>query len=346
MGNNLYTPSFGKSPAQHITRVVELNTIKETFNNTPPNQQAYIITGVRGSGKTVLMTDISKELAKDDSWIVVELNPERDLLIALASKLGNMSSLSKIFKSAKINVSILGVGVEIEINGAPVDIEVALQEMLAALDKKGKKVLVTIDEVSSNKNMRIFTSAFQIFIRQDLPLFLIMTGLYENVDALQNEKTLTFLHRAPKIYMKPLNYGAMSANYFKELPVDADEADKMAQMTKGFSFAFQALGFLVYEQKGLNDEVMVLYKQYLEEYVYNKIWSELSPKDREIATAIAESKTGKIADVREKLNMSNGDFSPYRDRLIKRGILDGSAYGVVSFVLPYFEEFVIRNKNY
>ena len=61
VGNNLYTPSFGKSPAQHITRVVELNTIKETFNNTPPNQQAYIITGVRGSGKTVLMTDISKE---------------------------------------------------------------------------------------------------------------------------------------------------------------------------------------------------------------------------------------------------------------------------------------------
>lgn len=39
-----------------------------------------MITGVRGSGKTVMMTNISSEIGKDENWITVELNPKRDLL--------------------------------------------------------------------------------------------------------------------------------------------------------------------------------------------------------------------------------------------------------------------------
>ena len=42
-----------------------------------------MITGVRGSGKTVFMTDISKQIKEDESWIVVELNPEKDLPVFL-----------------------------------------------------------------------------------------------------------------------------------------------------------------------------------------------------------------------------------------------------------------------
>jgi predicted AAA+ superfamily ATPase len=37
----------------------------------------YVITGVRGSGKTVFMTDISRTLAKDKRWVVVDLSVER-----------------------------------------------------------------------------------------------------------------------------------------------------------------------------------------------------------------------------------------------------------------------------
>ena len=83
-----------------------------------------------------------------------------------------------------------------------VDIETALARMLDSLRKHHKKVLVTIDEVTNNQNMRIFASSFQIFIRHDLPLFLLMTGLYENINKLQNEDSLTFLYRAPKIEKK------------------------------------------------------------------------------------------------------------------------------------------------
>ena len=51
--------------------------------------------------------------------------------------------------------------------------------MLGALKRKGKKVLITIDEVVNTKEMRLFISAFQIFLREELPVFLLMAGLYE-----------------------------------------------------------------------------------------------------------------------------------------------------------------------
>ena len=43
------------------------------------------------------------------------------------------------------------------------------------------------------------------FLRQDLPVFLLMTGLYNNIHALQNDKALTLLLRTPRIELEPLN---------------------------------------------------------------------------------------------------------------------------------------------
>ena len=43
------------------------------------------------------------------------------------------------------------------------------------------RLLITIDEVVYSEQMKVFVSAFQIFMRQDYPIFLLMTGLYENI---------------------------------------------------------------------------------------------------------------------------------------------------------------------
>ena len=50
------------------------------------NNEEFIISGVRGSGKTVAMTSIADFYKKND-WIVIDLNPECDLLEQLTSKL-------------------------------------------------------------------------------------------------------------------------------------------------------------------------------------------------------------------------------------------------------------------
>lgn len=346
MRNNPYTLLFGKEPGQIISRLAQSSSILDSFQSTAVSQQVYLITGVRGSGKTVFMTEISNRLRKEPDWIVIELNPETDLLEGLASKLSSENSLAGIFQHAKINLSLLGLGVELT-GAAPItNYETAITKMMEAIRKKGKRVLVTIDEVSNTKRMRIFASAYQIFVRQELPIFLLMTGLYENINALQNEKSLTFLYRAPKIELVPLNLDAIARSYAKVLDVDETEAKKMAAITKGYSLAFQVLGYFTWEVGGNYPVILDDFRHYLEDYVYEKIWAECSKKDRDVITCIAEVPSGRISEILERLGWEKNYLSTYRARLIKKGIVDGSVYGTLAFTLPCFAEFVISKEAF
>lgn len=78
--NNPFTLSFGKKPIQYISRITQTNEILDCFTSEIPSNQIYMITGVHGSGKTVMMTNIAAELHQLSDWITVELNPTRDLL--------------------------------------------------------------------------------------------------------------------------------------------------------------------------------------------------------------------------------------------------------------------------
>ncbi len=343
MQQNPYTISFGKEPFQLVERFAQTTDITNDFLSENPASQVYMITGVRGSGKTVFMTEISKKIQENKQWIVVELNPERDLLEGLASKLSSETALAKIFRNASINLSFFGFGMEIKGTTPITDIETALSKMLESLKKNKKKVLVTIDEAVSSETVRVFASAFQIFIRQDLPLFLLMTGLYENISRLQNEKTLTFLYRAPKIELKPLNIGMIAENYEKNFSLDRKNALEMAKLTKGYSFAFQVLGYLTWENHGKYQDSIMKLRGYLEEFVYEKIWSESSKGDRQILYGIAETESGKISEIRKLLGIETNQFNPYRKRLIKRGLINGEERGYVRFTLPFFGEFVSEN---
>lgn len=342
-GKNPYTLVFGKEPKQLISRNASINDIVDMFCEEEPAQQIYMITGVRGSGKTVFMTSVSQKIREQGEWIVVELNPELDLLESLAAKLSGENHLAKIFRTAKINLSFLGFGMEIE-GVAPVrDVETAVGKMLEIIKKHGKKVLITIDEVTNTKSMRIFASAFQIYLRQELPIFLIMTGLYENIDLLQNDKHLTFLYRAPKMELRPLNIRTIADNYKNNFKLDDSKALYMAKLTRGYSFAFQVLGYFTWENGGKMENAMVEFRQYLEDYVYEKIWSGMSKGDQRLAYGIAKSGNGKVLEVRKILQMENNEFNPYRRRLIKRGIINGEERGYVHFALPMFENFVMDN---
>lgn len=344
-GKNPYTLVFGREPKQLISRNAAINDIVDVFCEEEPVQQIYMITGVRGSGKTVFMTSVSHRIKEQGNWIVVELNPELDLLTSLAAKLSGENSLAQIFRTAKINLSFLGFGMEIE-GVAPVrDVETAIGRMFETIKKHKKKVLITIDEVTNTKSMRIFASAFQIYLRHELPVFLIMTGLYENIDLLQNDKHLTFLYRAPKMELRPLNIRTIADNYKRNFKLDDQKALYMAKLTRGYSFAFQVLGYFTWGNGGKIENALDEFRQYLEDYVYEKIWSGMSRGDQRLAYGIAKSGSGKVSEVRKILQMETNEFNPYRKRLMRRGIINGEERGYVYFALPMFENFVMDNYN-
>ena len=341
MGNP-FTLSFGKKPVQYISRIAQTDRIIDDFKADISSNQIFMITGVRGSGKTVMMTNISSEIGKDENWITVELNPKRDLLQSLASKIYSIPEMHARFISAKLDFSAFGLGVSIE-NSAPVtDIENVLECMLDHIKKAGKRLLITIDEVTNSEYMRIFASSFQIFVRHDYPIYLLMTGLYDNIYELQNDKSLTFLYRAPKIMLEPLNYVAVRRHYMDIFGIDVQAAERMTALTKGYPFAFQVLGYLYWEERDTKtiDQILPEYDQYLEEYVYSKIWSELSELDKKILLEISVSGDSRVKNLREKLGMKSELFSVYRERLKRKGVVDTREYGKITLALPRFDEFV------
>lgn len=52
---------------------------------------------------------------------------------------------------------------------------------------------------------------------------------------------------------------------------------------------------------------------------------------------------GSIREIKEMLHIEQNELNPYRKRLIRKGIADGSMRGYLTFSLPFFTDFVLDN---
>ena len=318
MKANPFTLQFGIEPNQFINRLSPTEKILDTFRAELPATRLFMISGIRGSGKTVLLQTISEELGKSNEWVTVDVSPDMDILKAIAAKLYSRPELKKK--------------------------PFALERMIDELARKGLRLLITLDEVVSNNHVKEFAGTFQILMRKKLPVFLLMTGLYENIRQLQNEKTLTFLYRAPMEILSPLNQNAIRRSYAATFQMSSEEAAKLAALTKGYAYAYQVLGYLYWKynvEEGRSftpEQLLPDYDAYLEEYSYEKIWFELPATEKQIIAYLILSGKLSVSELREKTSLKTYEFSVYRDRLKKKGIVDVSEYGFLSLNLPRFEE--------
>ena len=222
-----------------------------------------------------------------------------------------------------------------------------LEILLDKYAKKNKKVLICVDEATTNTYTKPFVQAIQLLLRKNYDIYLLMTGLYQNLYDLQNNSTLTFLYRAPKIHLEPLNIGAITASYKDIFNISFEEAKELAAITKGYAYAYQVLGYLLWEKKvvKVDEKLLATLDQYLQEYVYDKIWMELSNKDQQLLLAFTSNENMDVKDIEKVTGMNKKEISVYRDRLIKRGLLSSPAYGKLTLSLPRFLVF-INNQRY
>ena len=340
--NNPFSLSFGKKPINYIYRIKDTDIVIDSFTQEPSTNQVYVITGIRGSGKTVLITALTKTFYEMEDWIIVDLNPDKDLIEGLASELYENSKIKKIFLKKEFSFSFKGVSFSIEGDVPALTSETLVRKMLEKIKEKKKKVLITIDEVTSNDHMRVFAKTFQSLVNSELPVYLLITGVYKNISKLQDDKALTFLYRAPKINLSPLNMSSIAMSYKKIFEIDEDKALELAKMTNGYAYAYQVLGYLIFRdgKKDVDDNILAEYDQYLQEYVYKKIWSELSDVEQKIIMSIKTNNPVSVKSLIKALELNNSYFSIYRERLIKKGIIFAPSYGKIQFVLPRFYEFI------
>ena len=102
------------------------------------------------------------------------------------------------------------------------------------------------------------------------------------------------------------------------------------------------LGYLLYEYKlkDINEDVINEFDQYLADYVYDKLFSEMSSNEQEIVLAFNENEPIKLEELSKKTSIDIKSLSVYRDRLIKKGIARSPKYGYLEHTLPRFYHYL------
>ena len=348
MKRSPYSISFGRIPNQYISRSLLIEDIIDILNADPVEEQAFKLTGIRGTGKTVTLTAIEKELKYDDQWIVIDVKSNSDISKELVANLYGEVPFLTSFIDTNLNLSAFGIGINIDKKSPITSMDVILKKILTEVQKKKKKVLVVIDEARKTDELVDFIQEFQILIRNELPIYLIAAGLYDDIESIENADGLTFFLRATKYEMKPLNLTIIEDDYEKTLGVSEEVASTLAEMTRGYAFGYQAFGKYMWESGGkeISKTVLAQVDEALAEKVYDKIWSELRDKEKFYLSYIVEKDVMSASELLEKTKTSHNEWSGPRKRLIEKGIIDGSERGVIKVKLPRFKEYVRLKNNY
>lgn len=346
--NNPFSLMYGRIPSSLIERTEEFKKITNTFKSNSPSTLAYTITGIRGTGKTVLMRAVSKELQEKSNFVVVDLNPQEEMISSFGQKLYYEGKKTNFFLDLNLTINLKYVQLDIGGNESISNPEVIGERLIKTLNKKNKKILITIDEVNNTQDMKKFANFYQSMVGKGYDVFLLMTGLKHNIDVLLESNATSFLSRTPKIVLPPLDLIDIVKEYVKVLSIDEDIAIQLAKLTKGYAFAYQVLGYFFFESKSrkIDDYLLNQYDEYLRKNGYDVIWNELTNKEKEICIALFKSTNKDSNTIKKIANLKDSNYQNYRASLIDKGIIEVTGYGKIDFALPRFDMFIKANMIY
>ncbi len=203
MKNGKFALPLGVEQKTSIESIKEIEKITSDFLAEPISNYAYIIIGPKESEKTILLSNVANYLAKSDGWIVANSNQNGQILETVASEIYKKAVAKKWFSKRDFSFSFQGVYFSLKGKEPTTTVISLIKKMVGSLNKRGKRVLIVIDEVDNTPEMKKFIQAYESLIRQNYKILLLMSGQHENVSKLQDSPTLTFLYRAPKIPLGP-----------------------------------------------------------------------------------------------------------------------------------------------
>lgn len=309
---NPFMPSFGRFPKIVINQKEALTDYLTGLQTHDAKYQTSLVYGTRGAGKTVFLLNVQRSLEKLDNWCFIRLsNGQGNLLFQLLHGLQRVTGVSLVDLLKKINgINIMGSGVTFKTleQSGQIDYDDYLPVLLEQLKKRGKSVLIGIDEISVSDDVRAFGSEYQTLIGQDYDLSLLMTGLPSRISEVQNDDTLTFLLRSHRVYLSPLDERSVSRSYetaFKRgnRQLDYVVLDKLSKAVQGYAYAFQTIGYYAwrYSQESLMIDEQVMKQTFdaakidLFRNAYERMYMDISNTDRAFINAIVKVGTPEVS---------------------------------------------------
>lgn len=357
---NPFKPTAGVMPPVLIGRESIGLDFSEGLDDGPgAPDRLMLITGPRGSGKTVMLTELGL-IAARRHWTVIDETASDGLAERLIARIAPESS-----RIAGVNIkpSLMGASLG-EVNIAPAlrpsTLRDAMSARLRALGK-GKGLLITIDETqdASMEDMTAIATAAQHMLRDNAEVAFVFAGLPSLVSDLLNAKVLTFLRRASikelgDVPLDEVRDAFASTIRGAGLSITDEALDFAAQSTGGYPYMIQLVGYNMWRTArrradGLGrtislDDVKAGVEQSkakLGEGVCAPVVKQLSERAVDYVTAMAQDDgPSSTSEVAARMGESMDYANIYRQRLIEDHIITSPARGLVDFAIPFLREYL------
>ena len=356
---NPFTPTFGQMPANLAGRDRLLREMNQALNaQARAPELTMLLSGARGSGKTVLLASIADE-AERSGWISVSTVAAEgmleDILVQAIDKAGHLVDASGGAKS----LTGVGIGQILSLeweNGEsqPSNWRLRMQKLISALEEVGSGLLVLVDELDPSIEEAIhLASTYQLFVMENRKVALVMAGLPHNIERAKSDKRISFVRRAQQRKLgrvADIEVGeAIRKTVLDGGRTIGDEALAIAvDAAAGFPFMIQLVGYRMWGRNPGGDEVSsedarvgsALAQEEFRSYVLESTYRDLSDGDVSFLKAmLPDEGQSLMRDVAARMGKTSSYASTYRERLLRQGVIGEPDRNTVGFELPGFREY-------
>ncbi len=355
---NPFTPSFGQVPLQMAGRAQIIEKIQRAFDNGlgDPNL-CSIFTGARGTGKTALLHLLANR-AEENGWISVSVTCVagmlEDIYEQTIRKTRHLIASKSSTRIKSISVGdVLGVELERE-QEDKLNWRSRMTDVLDSLGELEIGLLITVDEVDPKLEEIVqLATVYQHFIGEERNVSLLMAGLPHRISSLLNGRSISFLRRANQVKLGRINNADVKVAFAQTAEIGKKEVTEEAlnvatNAIDGFPFMLQLVGYYSWdfangaciEIKNVERGVQAATDD-MKERILRATLDELSDRDLDFLHAmLKDEKTSRTSEIATRINMTTGNVSTYKKRLLEQGVIEEARRGEVRFALPFLREYL------
>lgn len=374
---NPYKPTAGKMPPVLMGREQDISDFFEGLaNGAGAPGRLMLVTGQRGFGKTVLLTEFVR-IARSQGWpVLMETANEgmcRRIVDALqpAKPIVSEGTLAPSLSIDGLASASLG-GIRVTSKEIAPTLRSAINKRLANVEE-GKGILFAIDEAQAGtrEEMVALATAIQLVIQEqdltDLPdsrkkgVAFVFAGVPSLVDEYLDDKVLTFLRRCQRhdlgeIPIPDVRNGYLQVALDNGKTMDEDVAMHAAEATGGFPYMIQLVGYYLWQSSDTRrsttieladvDRAIRDAARGFEDAVCAPAYRGLTRAQRDFCLAMLADGDA-ASDVREVARRAKRGEAwgrRYRKSLIDAHILVSDAPNMVRFSIPHFADYLRRTQ--
>lgn len=359
---NPFKPTAGGEPPLLIGRErVVRDFDKGLDNGVGAPGRIMLITGARGTGKTVMLTVLGDK-ARAHKWDVIEETASDGLCERLVSELCSKDSLiDKLTFAPSITIAGTSVSLgeaELSPKRMPETLRKAMSARLDALEKRDAGLMISIDETqaASRADLIAIATAIQHQIREKRNVSIVFAGLPQMISDLFDDEVIAFLRRARTNVLANVPIDEVKESFaqtFEDsgMSLDTSLVEKAAVATAGYPYMIQLVGYYIWDAADARESTVISKEDVdegirearvdLDNAVCVPELHGLSKNDKAYleAMAVSDGPSG-TSEVAKRMGRSAKYAATYRKRLLDAYVIRQTDRGEVDFAVPFLREYL------